>query len=204
MIRIIIVAPVRVYREALASFLQSSDGVAVVGTAGNGADGLAEVYERQPDILLLDPALPEVYAFAQHVSSLPFSPYILALATDAEAQILEGLEHGIVGFVPAAAAATDLLNAIDSVRRGELVCSPHLAGLLARRLATLGPRPSPEAPHMLTGREREILALIKLGCSNKEMARRLGIEVATVKTHVHNLLAKLGVRRRAAAAAGAI
>jgi len=204
MVRIVIVGPVRLYREALASSLEACGGVSVVGLAGSGAEGLAQVYERQPDVVLLDPTLPQAFWFAHHVRSLPCSPYILALATDGETQILDGLEQGIVGFVPSTSSIGDLLEAIDSVRRDELFYPPHLAGLLARRTVDLGARHSPEAMRVLTEREREILALIRLGCSNKEVARHLGIEVATVKTHVHHLLAKLGVHRRAQAAAGEI
>jgi two-component system nitrate/nitrite response regulator NarL len=204
MVRIIIVGPVRLYREALASALEACEGVAIVGLAGSGAEGLAQVYEHQPEVVLLDPTLPEAPCLVRHIRSLPFSLYILALATDGETQILDGLEQGIVGFVPSTSSIGDLLEAIDSVRRDELFYPPHLAGLLARRVAALGAHHSPEAVRVLTEREREILTLIRLGCSNKEAARHLGIEVATVKTHVHNLLAKLGVHRRGQAAAGGI
>src|SRR4029079_10643624 len=94
--------------------------------------------------------------------------------------------------------AGEVVQVIERAVRGETLCSPRLAGELVRKLASLArDRVVEPARGQLTRREREVVALIEEDCSNKEIAVRLGIEVATVKNHVHNLLDKLGVSRRA-------
>jgi DNA-binding NarL/FixJ family response regulator len=95
----------------------------------------------------------------------------------------------------------DLVDAVERAARGELQCSPQVAGTLIRRLAWRAAAGATLIPSPLTARESEIVRLIDEGLSNKEIAVRLGIEVATVKNHVHNLLEKLRVRRRSEAAA---
>ena len=111
-------------------------------------------------------------------------------------------EAGIAGWVTREASVDDLRATVASAAAGEAVFSPRLAASLLRRVAALaserrvGAQATP-----LTRRQREILALIDEGLSNKEIARRLSIEVATVKNHVHNILEKLEVTRRAEAAA---
>jgi two-component system nitrate/nitrite response regulator NarL len=98
----------------------------------------------------------------------------------------------------------DLVAAIDGVARGELRCSPQMAGALARRVADLAVRAGrPAPPVQLTGRQLEIVGLIAAGLSNKEIARRLCIEVPTVKNHLHTIFEKLDVHRRGEAVARA-
>jgi len=109
---------------------------------------------------------------------------------------------GIAGFVTSEASVAELVAAIESVARGESLCSPSVVAALLRRLGSLArswAEADPTQP--LTRREREILELIDEGLSNKQIAQRLRIELPTVKNHVHNILGKLGVRRRAEAAA---
>jgi DNA-binding NarL/FixJ family response regulator len=95
----------------------------------------------------------------------------------------------------------ELVAAIEAVARGELVCPPRIAAVLLRRLGVLALRLVPEgapppAPTLLTYREREIASLIEQGLSNKQIAHRLGVQLATIKTHVHHILEKLHVHRR--------
>src|SRR5439155_827652 len=100
------------------------------------------------------------------------------------------------------ASIDDLVTVIESVARGEAICSPRVAAGLLRRVAALAAGHGGDLPRaQLTNREREIVRLIDNGLSNKEIARALGIEVATVKNHVHNILEKLQVHRRGEAAA---
>jgi len=105
--------------------------------------------------------------------------------------------------VPRAASVEDLVAALESVGRGELLCSAQTAAALLRRVAALAAgRSAPAQPlSNLTRREREIGGLLEAGLSNKDIAVQLGIEVATVKNHVHNVLEKLQVHRRGQAAA---
>jgi two-component system, NarL family, nitrate/nitrite response regulator NarL len=107
-------------------------------------------------------------------------------------------EAGVSGFVSAGGSASDVVTAVHSAMRGELVCSPRAAGMLLNHAA----RPSRgQSTDVLTAREREIASLMSEGLSNKLIARQLGIQNATVKTHVHNILSKMRVRRRGEAAA---
>jgi DNA-binding NarL/FixJ family response regulator len=128
---------------------------------------------------------------------------MVALAVpDQEARVLACAEAGVSSYVPREASLADLAAAIESAARGEAVCSPRMTALLFRRVRVLSRvRPEPAEVPELTARQWEIIDLIDEGLSNKEIARRLYIEVPTVKNHVHNILDKLQVRRRSEAAA---
>jgi DNA-binding NarL/FixJ family response regulator len=106
-----------------------------------------------------------------------------------------------VGYVPRDASADELVRTVRSVARGELPCSPRIAAMLFRELATMDAAVPAPALASLTYREREVVALVDRGLSNKEIAAELGIELPTVKNHVHRVLEKLDVRGRSAAAA---
>jgi DNA-binding NarL/FixJ family response regulator len=115
-------------------------------------------------------------------------------------EVLACAEAGVTAFVDSNGTVHELVGAVESALRGELLCSPRITALLCDRLASLaGTRNEMTEP--LTRREREIAALIAEGLSNKEIASDLRIGPATVKNHVHNILEKLKVRRRAAVAA---
>ena len=121
---------------------------------------------------------------------------------NSESGVVACAELGVAGFVTTDASLTELVTALESVASGDLVCSPATAGALLRRVATLAhERPRDDRLALLTGREREVVCLIAEGLSNKQIAHRLYIELATVRNHVHNILGKLGVHRRAEAAA---
>lgn len=126
----------------------------------------------------------------------------LALAPDSERDIVATAEAGIGGYVPPDASIEDLVEAVKHAARGEMICSPRVAAALARRIATLASnRPVGSAAPSLTAREMEVLELLEIGLSNKQIANRLSIRLATVKNHVHSILAKLNVRRRGEAVA---
>jgi DNA-binding NarL/FixJ family response regulator len=108
---------------------------------------------------------------------------------------------GVAGYVTRGASMDDVLEAIQAAARGEVRCSPRVAGFLFRHIASLAKEqsPSPVQTSALTARESQILELLRQGMTNKMISRRLGIELPTVKNHVHSVLAKLGVHRRAEA-----
>jgi DNA-binding NarL/FixJ family response regulator len=128
-------------------------------------------------------------------------PLVVIGIADSDSDVLDCVERGAAGFVTRDASIEELAGAIRRAANGELVCSPRTAGSLVRRLSALAAelRPVPASVH-LTRREREVAALMREDLSNKEIATRLRIEVATVKNHVHNVLDKLRVHRRAEAA----
>lgn len=199
---ILIVTDIRLYREGLAHILRRERSVRAA-TAASAEEALARVAESEPSVALVDMAaegaLEIIRALAVAVPDLK----IVALALpETEEEVIACAEAGISGFVSRDASLDDLVTAIDTAIRGEMICSPRVAASLLRRVRTLAAEraAAPLDPH-LTDREMQILRLIEHGLSNKEIAQRLCIEVPTVKHHVHNVLEKLGVRRRGEAVA---
>jgi DNA-binding NarL/FixJ family response regulator len=134
-------------------------------------------------------------------ASSPDAAVVALGVANAEGDVIACAEAGVAGYVVREGSVEDLIATVESAARGELRCSPRMAGALVRRLARLAAgQPIPDGAR-LTRRELEIVRMIDDGLSNKEIAVRLSIEVATVKNHVHHLLEKLGVRRRGEAAA---
>jgi two-component system, NarL family, nitrate/nitrite response regulator NarL len=122
--------------------------------------------------------------------------------SDSEQEVVACAEAGVSGFVSRDGSIPDLVTAIDCAMRNELVCSPRIAGMLFRRVATIGSERSVGLDNSaLTRREHEIVSLMTQGLANKEIARQLRIQNATVKNHIHSILAKLQVRRRGEVAA---
>jgi two-component system, NarL family, nitrate/nitrite response regulator NarL len=199
--RIFIVADIRLYREGLARCL--GENYDVVGAASDGRDAVQGVSELRPELVLLDMAMLESAGTVRAIGELAPEVRVVALAVpETEGHVLACAEAGISGYVPREASLGDLVATIDSIASGEVVCSPRIVAGLFRRVARLAAERPPDSPHtLLTNREAQIVALIDEGLSNKEIARRLFIEVATVKNHVHNILEKLQVHRRAEAAA---
>jgi len=202
-IRIVVVGDIRLYREGVASFLRQVDDFDVVGVAGSKDEATEVADHLQPDVVLLDAALPESLDLIRDLTRRadPMCIVVLTLP-EVEQAVIPCIEAGIAGYVPRDGGLDDLVSVIRSAARGEGVCSPRMIGRLWARLAQLAraqsPTPTVEA---LTTREREILKCIERGLSNKEISAQLSIELPTVKNHVHNILEKLHVRRRGEAVA---
>ena len=197
MLRLMIVAGIRFYREGLAQALGSRPGFDVV-QACDGREALAIVSDRQLDTILLDMATPESLGIVRILHERARHVRIVALGvSEVEEDVMACAEAGVAGYVSREGSLADLLDAISRAACGELVCSPRIAGSLLRRVAALSADHEPRAAvARLTVRERQILRLLEQDLSNKEIAQQLGIEVATVKNHVHNLLDKLNVHGR--------
>jgi two-component system, NarL family, nitrate/nitrite response regulator NarL len=202
-LRIAIVADIRLYREGLAEILRRQNDVTVVATAASSDCTRAILPELSPELVLVDMGLPDGLAAIRSIASaLPEAKVVSLGVGEDDGAVLACAEAGAVGYVPREGSLHDLLAVIASVARGEAVCSPRIAAALLRRVASLAAhRAVNQVPASLTSREREIVRLIDAGLSNKDIARRLCIEVATVKNHVHNILEKLHVHRRSEAAA---
>jgi DNA-binding NarL/FixJ family response regulator len=206
-IRIMLVASVRLYREGLAGELRSRPGMELVGLAGDLESALASLRACNPDVILLDVRTPRTYELVRVVREERPAAHVVAFAVEENEQdIAVCAEAGVTAFVTHDVTVEGLAAAISAAVRGELTCSPRTAAMLFRRVAALSSverrlRSEQSVLSMLTARERDIASLIAAGRSNKEIARELVIEVATVKNHVHNILAKLQVTTRAEAAA---
>lgn len=202
-IRVLIVAAVRLYREGMASSLDRRDRIVVVGTARNRPEALDLVAELSPDVVVLDMATGESVDLVRTLQVAV--PEVKAVAFGVEGnerEIIAFAQAGVAGYVPSDASMDVLTSTITGVMKGDVVCPPRVAATLLRHVGSTstGARSAPPGV-TLTSREVEVLALIDTGLSNKEIAIRLCIEVATVKNHVHHLLEKLHVNSRAEASA---
>jgi DNA-binding NarL/FixJ family response regulator len=201
---LLIVDDCRLYREGLAAIMARQYGAEAIRTAHDATSLLRAFEDRRPDVILLNLASFDSRALMR--SARAHSPQsriiVVGASENDEAEIVACAEGGVAGYHLRTDSLTDLVQSIASVIAGESVCSPRVTGLLLRRLAVLAADGRSDRKGLaLTERETQIVQLLELGLSNKEIAAQLCIEVATVKNHVHSLLAKLGVRRRAHAAA---
>jgi DNA-binding NarL/FixJ family response regulator len=192
------VSDVRLYRQGIGHALERQSSVTVVGSADGPESGLACLSELQVDVVAFDIAMPEALEFARTARLLVPAVKCVAFAvSDIDRDLLACAAAGIDAFVSRDASIDELAAAIEACLVGELRCSARVAGSLYRQLAALAAdRPARRAASELTAREAEIARLIRRGLSNKQIAVELGIEVATVKNHVHNILEKLCVHRR--------
>jgi len=202
-IRLVVVSDVRLYRDGLAQILGGESRLAVVGTASDAEAAVQLALAKTPDVALVDMGMPQSVTAVREMAARAAIVKIVALAVrEDEQDLVACAAAGVAAYVTRGASVADLVQALDGVARGELLCSPQTAATLWRRLAALARGVGgSEHANPLTRREREIGTLLEDGLSNKEISARLGIEVATVKNHVHNVLEKLQVHRRAQAAA---
>jgi len=187
----------------LAQVLARDPRVRVAGVAGDLQSALVMVGKSQPDVIVIDLAMSESLRVVRAIRLLRSDSRVVALGVpEIEQEVLACAEAGIAGYVAREAGVGELVTAIESVGKGELLCTPRVAAALRERLTIFADSQGalPAEPQ-LTARERQILTLVEQGLSNKEIARQLGIEVATVKNHVHSVLDKLRVHRRGQAAA---
>ena len=202
-ISVLIVADIRLYREGLAQAIERQAHLRLAGTAADPDGALQQVRAARPDVVLLDMAMAGSAEAIRTIRELAPEVKVVALSvTETELDVCACAEAGVVGYVARQASLPDLVAALESAARGEALFSPRMAASLLRRVAALAAIQPHDPGHMhLTPREREIVHLLDEGLANKDIARRLGIEVATVKNHVHNVLEKLHVHRRGEAAA---
>jgi len=199
-IRIVLLSDVRLHREGLALVLAGTSGIEVVATAvhGDARDALAR---HAPDIALVDLATDDdLSAVRSLVAATPHVSFVVLAVPELEQAILDCAEAGIAGYVTRDGSLAELVTTIQTVARGEAHYPADMVARLLRRIAAR-PHVRPSVRATLTSRERQVAALLEAGLSNKEIARRLSIELPTVKNHVHNILEKLGVSRRGEAVA---
>jgi two-component system, NarL family, nitrate/nitrite response regulator NarL len=200
-LRIAVVSGVRFVREGLAEILERDPLVSVVRLCANLSEAVALSPALQADVLLLDATVPDGAAAVRRALDIAPGMRIVAFAVrETEEDIIPWAEAGVIGYIPSSAAMVDLARLVLEIHSGEQVCSARVAAGLLRRIAlAASPGSGRDAPFpvpALTKRERQAAELIRTGLSDKEIARRLNISLATTKSHVHNLLGKLNARRR--------
>jgi DNA-binding NarL/FixJ family response regulator len=202
--KVMIVSSVRLYREGLAASLSRDPRIAVVATS-DPAGAQAEALTSTPDAVLLDATSEGALAMARQLKRADHNIVLVGFGiSEAAGAAVACVEAGLAGFIGEEGSIEALVNTTLSALRGEFHCSPRVTAHLCDRLAALSNANTTgqmSAAHSLTPRERQIASLVSKGLSNKEIALGLRIGPATVKNHVHNILDKLGVRRRAAIAA---
>jgi two-component system nitrate/nitrite response regulator NarL len=202
-ISILIAVGVRLYREGLATALSARQQLRVDATVATVLDAQAAVTAREPDVIIIDVSLPDVCAAMRVIRGASSRSRILAFAVREDIRaILDYAEAGADGFVTANGSVSELVEAIERLAAGELLCSPRIAAQLLKRAARQSDESTGQAGGpVLTLREQQVFALIKQGLSNKEIGNSLCISEATVKNHVHHVLEKLQVTSRGQAAA---
>jgi two-component system nitrate/nitrite response regulator NarL len=196
----LIVSEVRFLRDSLAEILARMLDIRLCEQAGTLADAMASVETMRPELVLLDVAFPGGARTAMQLCfAVPEADVIVLGVFETEQNVIPWAEAGVAGYVPNTASVDELVTLIGLINHGELTCPPPIVGGMWRRIAASGPRSGRPSlsPQSLTRRETEVLSLVGAGLSNKDIARRLRIGLSTTKTHVHHVLAKLSLSRRA-------
>ncbi len=204
-IRILVVDDHSVVRQGLRMFLLVQPDMELVGEAQNGREAVALVETLAPDVVLMDLLMPQMNGIEATSAIKAAHPEIqvLILTTFLEdARVAEAIQAGAVGFLLKEVEIDELVRAVRGAARGEPQLHPDAARMLMG-LATR-PKPAPEPPVLLTERERDVIALLAEGQSNKQIARELSISETTVKGHVANILGKLELADRTQAAVYAV
>jgi DNA-binding NarL/FixJ family response regulator len=201
-IRVLVADDQRVVREGLVLLLELLGGIEVVGAAADGEQALALAADLRPDVVLMDLRMPRLDGVAATRRLRERDPEIrvIALTTyDDEQSVVQALRAGARGYLTKDAGAEEIRQALEAVVRGEAAIDPAVQRHLVDALATGGPATAGTLPDGLTPREAEVLSLIAEGLSNAEIAHRLVVSEATVKSHINHLFTKIGARDRAQA-----
>jgi len=203
-IRVLLVDDHAVVRRGLRGFLELLDDIEIVGEAGDGREALDAARTLLPDVVLMDLLMPEldgVAATAAIRNELPAVEVVALTSFVEEERVTAALEAGASGFLLKDADADDVAAAIRAAHRGEVHLAPAIGALLARQVRD---RATATPAEPLTEREREVLGLVGRGLSNRAIADRLAITERTARTHVSNILGKLGLSSRTQAALYAV
>jgi DNA-binding NarL/FixJ family response regulator len=205
-IRVLLVDDHAMVRRGMRDFLSLHDDIEVVGEAADGAAGVEQAKVLRPDIVVMDlmmPNLDGIEATARIKAALPDVEVIALTSFIEESRVVAAIEAGASGFLLKDAEADELAAAIRSAAAGEVHLDPAVASIVARRMREGGRGSAADQADgigALTARERDVLARVARGYPNRQIASDLGITERTARTHVSNILAKLGLTSRTQAA----
>ena len=195
--RVLIADDHEVVRLGLSTFLGLDRELDVVGEAGDGAEAVRLAHQLRPDVVLMDLLMPEMDGIAATRiirQELPDTEVLALTSVLEDESVVEAMRAGAIGYLLKDTKAQELRRAIKAAADGQVQLSPRAAARLVREVR------APERPEALSERETEVLRHLARGRANKEIARDLVIAEKTVKTHVSNILGKLGVQSRTQAA----
>lgn len=213
---VMLVAPVRAYREALSELINKDDRLRVAAHAASAAEALATLASNVPEVTILDFTVDHFLSVLSALRRMAPATHVVAIAipvgSGTSESVVRAAEIGVTGFVDVDQPLADVVDAVHLSVIGECPCSPRIAATL---LTAMRRRPTPWASYgiagtsarqavgspttthpALTARELLVAQLVAHGMTNQEIARELVVGVSTVKTHVHSVLRKLGVDRR--------
>jgi len=192
-IRVLITDDHSVVRQGLRMFLELDPEIEIIGEATNGAEAVALADELKPDVVLMDllmPVMDGLTAIATIRRETPGVEIVALTSVLEDASVVGAIRAGAIGYLLKDTNADELRRSVKAAAGGQVQLSPEAAIRLMREVR------EPESPDALTERETDVLRLLAEGQANKEIARNLSIGEKTVKTHVSNILAKLGVQSR--------
>ena len=209
-IRVLLVDDHAMVRRGMRDFLSLHDDLEIVGEAADGAAAIEQAAALRPDVVVMDllmPGVDGIDATARIKATHPDVEIVAITSFVEEARIVAALEAGASGFLLKDAEADELAAAIRAAASGEVHLDPAVAGIVARRMRTrlggaagAGSDEDRDPLVSLTARERDVLGAVARGLSNRAIADELGITERTARTHVSNILAKLGLASRTQAA----
>ena len=198
MLRLLIADDQPLMRAGFRAVLEATGDMRVVGEAGDGAEAVRAARELRPDVVLMDVRMPNLDGI-EALRRMPGQRVLMLTTFGLDEYIVEALRAGASGFITKDVPADELVRAVRIVAAGDALLTPAVTRQLLDRVARRLPAPvtgDPGAFAELTEREREVLELLARGMSNAEIAAALVVGDATVKTHVSNVLMKLGLRDR--------
>lgn len=209
-VRVLVVDDQRLVRDGISSLLSIQPGIRVVGSAANGADALKLVGDLQPDVVLMDvrmPVMDGIVATQRIRSGYPACQIVMLTTFDDEGYIRAALDAGAIGYILKDIPSDALAQTVRMAQKGIYQLDPAAMRHLTRT-ETIPPKsasvPGTHPDDQLTEREREVLKLVGKGATNREIGEQLFISEGTVKNHVSNILARLGLRDRTQAAVYAV
>lgn len=201
-IRVLLVDDHHIVRQGLQILLSQDGDLEVVGEASNGQEAINKAQTLKPDLVLMDLVMPlmnGIEATAIIRQQLPDTEVLALTSVLEDASVVEAIKAGAIGYILKDTTAEDLCKAIKAAAQGQIQLSPQAIGRLTRELQ------QPKEPVKdLTNRELEVLSFLVQGLSNREIAASLAVSETTVKTHVSNIMFKLGTRSRTQAAFQAV
>ena len=201
-IRVLIADDHPIVRQGLVNLLEVQPGIRVLGAAESGEQALTMAQTDPPDVVLMDlmmPGIDGVETTRRMLELCPQARVIVLTSHHEDAMVFPAISAGALSYLLKSAAPNELIDAVRAAARGEARLSPRVAGRLMQEVSGRGP-----SADALTARELEVLRLIARGQDNATIAEALGLSPKTVKTHVSNVLGKLGVADRTAAAVMAL